>query len=104
MHSLLNKYPLLVLKIPNCVNCSRICYFLDELNVSYTVVNVIDLDFDDTIDYLERVTNSRTFPMVFVKGKYIGNYKEIKRKYEVGLLSDIFRDELNVEIIYDFDG
>ena len=42
--------------------------------------------------------------MVFVKGKYIGNYKEIKRKYEVGLLSDIFRDELNVEIIYDFDG
>lgn len=101
MESVLKSNPLTVLKIPNCGNCSKMCALFDEIDATpYSLIDISELDsisFDEVMDYLEAVTNTRTFPMVFVNGRYIGDYKEVVRKHEVGLLQEILLKELQME-------
>lgn len=101
MESMLTTNPLAVLKIPNCGNCAKMCALFDEIDATpYSLIDISDLEsihFDDVMEYLESVTKTRTFPMVFVNGQYIGDYKEVVRKHEVGLLHDILLTELQME-------
>jgi glutaredoxin len=101
MEEIINTNNITILKIPNCINCTKVCELFDEIDATpYQLVDISqieEIEFDDVMTYLEEKVKTRMFPMVFVCGQYIGDYKEIQRKFEVGLLYDIFKNKLDLE-------
>ena len=105
MEQLLQQHDFILFKIPGCVNCTKLSGLFDDMGLSsrYTVINIADLDQDqeDAVDFLQRKTNSRTFPMIFINNVYLGDYHEVRRKIDFGLFHDILKKELDICIEID---
>jgi glutaredoxin len=106
MEAILENNPFVVFKIPGCKNCLKMTDLFDSLGLQskYSVINIAeigDVDYDDIVIFLKQITNSKMFPMIFVRGKYIGSYNEVKDQIELGFLYDILKKELNIEVDID---
>jgi len=91
MEEIINE-SVVILKIPSCPNCQRAMQLLESIGVKYTLIDITKVDFDDIeniMTYLERKTQSRTFPMIFCNGRYIGDFKEIDNLHRVGVLESL---------------
>ena len=80
-----------VFKIPDCPNCVKARKLLDNMGQPYTLYDLtkIDYDFDSVMDFLQNSAKTRTFPMVFANGRYVGGWKEIEQLDKVGVLDQI---------------
>lgn len=64
---------------------------LESIGVKYTLIDItkVDLKFDDIIEYLQKKTDTRTFPMIFCNSRYIGDYREIENLHRIGVLESL---------------
>lgn len=86
--------PLVMFKIPGCINCSKLCFILETLkqqcsegSFTYDVVDLSDPVLEDLVDVIIEELCSlsgdrRTFPKLFFNRSYIGDYEDLKRKYD----------------------
>lgn len=95
--------PLVMFKIPGCMNCSKLCTILETLkqqcsegSFTYQVIDLSDPDFEDSFDSIVEELcslseNKRTFPKLFFNRSYIGGYEDLKRKYDFDGLQYLHR-------------
>lgn len=90
MEEIINE-PVVILKIPSCPNCQKSMTLLESIGVKYTLIDItkVDLEFEDIMEYLQRKTETRTFPMIFCNGRYVGDYKEIDNLHRIGVLESL---------------
>ena len=90
MEEIINE-PVVILKIPHCPNCQKAMRLLESIGVKYTLIDItkVDLKFDDIIEYLQKKTDTRTFPMIFCNSRYIGDYREIENLHRIGVLESL---------------
>jgi glutaredoxin len=91
MEDIINE-PVVILKIPSCPNCQKSMTLLESIGVKYTLIDITKVDFDDIeniMTYLERKTQTRTFPMIFCNGRYVGDFKEIDNLHRIGVLESL---------------
>ena len=93
---------LVMFKIPGCINCSKLCTILETLkqqcsegSFTYDVVDLSDPDLEDSVDVIIEELCSlsedrRTFPKLFFNRSYIGDYEDLKRKYDFDGLQYLF--------------
>lgn len=86
--------PLVMFTIPGCKNCSKMCIILENLKrqlsegaFTYQVIDISAVEFEDVFDVIiEELCalsgDKRTFPKLFFKRSYIGDYDDLKRKYD----------------------
>jgi glutaredoxin len=91
MENIIN-HPVTILKIPDCPNCQKAMKLLESIGMQYTLIDITKVDFDEIgniIEFLERKTHTRTFPMIFANGRYVGDYREIENLHRVGVLEGV---------------
>ena len=76
-----------------CPYCKRAKAILDSNNLSYTAVEV-NLDAEDIPmhewqDALQRMTNQRSVPNIFIAGKHLGGSDDLARLGERGDLAKL---------------
>lgn len=102
VQKLIEGNPLIFFKVPGCSNCSKLNSFLKEVNVTeYTIFDLSHLNddiYEDAVSYLQFLSGTRKCPIFFIKGKYYGDYKMLMSLYDVGELSTIMKNELNITI------
>lgn len=103
---LINENPLIYFKVPGCSDCNKLNDFFKEINVtSCMIFDLSKLDddiYEDEVTYIQTLSGTRKCPILFINGKYYGDYKKIINLYDVGELSNILKNELNI-IIQDND-
>lgn len=65
---------------------------LDTIGQPFTEVDLGKLQKEDSSNLnreLQSMTNSSTFPQVFIDGKYVGGYEEIASSIDSGRFSDL---------------
>ncbi len=72
--------------LPNCPWSARIKRTLNSSEILYEEISVED---DANFQLIQGQSGSRTFPQVFLDGKYVGGYTEFLSLYSSGQLSDI---------------
>lgn len=79
----------------NCSFCSKAKYLLNDFSQSY---KVIELDTTPNGPFIAsellRRTNQRTVPNIFLYGRHIGGYSELKTLYDSGDLNKIINRNL----------
>lgn len=72
-----------------CPYCDRAKLLLDQKGIKYTEINVEK----DPALFKEMVakTGERTVPQIFIDGKHIGGFSDLKQLNENGKLDDILR-------------
>lgn len=89
-------------KVPGCSDCNKLNAFLNDINVHNSVAfdlsHLDDDEYEDGVAYLQTLSGTKRCPMFFINGKYIGDYKKTLSLYDVGELSNIFKNELRVAI------
>jgi glutaredoxin len=107
INSVIEVNPLVVFSKNNCVFCEKIMsYLTNELRIPQVQIrkhNLEDEFPDDFVEYaytLFDLTSSRTFPQMFIKGKYFGGYKELvnMHQFKYKELEEVMRSA-GVEII-----
>lgn len=90
MEEIINE-PVVILKVPSCPNCQKAMQLLESIGVKYTLIDITktDLDLKDVMEYLERKSQCRTFPMIYCNGRYIGDYTEIEKLHRIGVLESL---------------
>lgn len=76
---------------PQCPYCEEAKSFLTEVGASYEVEH-LDPSMDPAEyarrrDALISETGARTFPFIFLEGKFIGGFRELVAMYETGRLA-----------------
>ena len=61
---------------PGCIYCHKLKQDLGALNLAYkeVVVDPMTSEYASDRDRLIKVTNHKTFPQLFISGKFIGGY------------------------------
>jgi glutaredoxin len=102
IQKLIDENPLIFFKVPGCSDCAKLKNFFKEVNVTeYMVFDLSHLDddiYENAVSYLQSLSGTRKCPMLFMKGKYYGDYKKLMSLYDVGELSTIMKKELNITI------
>lgn len=96
------KSKIIIIKKHHCVDCVKLVDLFESIHLDqkyYSTFYIEDSEDDDLVDYLRR--EFKSYPMVFVNKKYIGNYKDIKTSVAFGLFSDILKNELDIDIDID---
>ena len=70
----------------NCTYCTKVKELLQTVQDVH-FINCDDIPKEDLIKFLESKTTQtiRTYPMVFLNGKYIGGYQDTKTFFEFDL-------------------
>lgn len=68
-----------------CPYCTQAKKFLDSQNITYEERRV-DLDPQKRMD-MERISGRRTVPQIFIGGRHVGGWDDLKALYESGELS-----------------
>ena len=80
---LINNHLVVIFSKPSCVYCDLAADLLAEKGVSFIKFNIGDYtndeNFDEFLDDLMEKTNQKTFPMIFMKQKFIGGYSDLKK-------------------------
>ncbi len=72
----LKKYPTFIVSIPECPFCVQAINLL-ERKMPHEF-KVIDRDSDPMLDReITKETNHRTYPKIYVKGKFVGGYDNL---------------------------
>lgn len=104
---LLMKYPCVVFKIPGCPNCGKLITLLDTVlpKHAFMVIDIAkecddleDGDIDEVVQNLYALSNTRVFPMMFMQGKYVGGYHDIKDMITFDSFRDLVKEHLKIEI------
>lgn len=77
------------LTCPYCVNAKEL---LDSKGVEYKVVYV-DKDPTQLAEMLSKSNGSRTVPQIFIDGKHIGGFSDLKSLNESGKLDALLKGE-----------
>lgn len=86
---------LLLIKIQGCPDCLKLINLLNskKLNDIYSVFDLSTIEDDeeyaDIVENLQTMTGTKKMPMLFIKGKYIGDYKEIVKLDTYGQFNDM---------------
>jgi glutaredoxin len=90
MEEIINE-PIVILKIPSCPNCQKAMQLLESIGVKYTLIDItkVDQEFDEIMAFLEKKTQTRSFPMIFCNSRYVGDFKEIENLHRIGVLESI---------------
>lgn len=72
-----------------CPYCEHAKHLLDEKGIAYQEVNV-DRDPAKLKEMVEK-TGERTVPQIFIDGKHIGGFSDLKRLNESGNLDVLLR-------------
>lgn len=102
MEDVLDNNKFILFKIPGCPNCIKLSNMFDFIGLQskYVVININEIDhieYNDILDFLEKTTNTRSFPMVFMNKKYIGNYNSIKDRIDLGTFGWLLKQELGID-------
>ena len=66
-----------------CGFCNLAKVFLDDRNIHYEYVDIIDYGMSNVIDKFSDLTNNyKSIPMIFNYGKFIGGFNELKSCFE----------------------
>tara|TARA_B110000261_G_C12865153_1_gene270062 strand:- start:209 stop:514 length:306 start_codon:yes stop_codon:yes gene_type:complete len=100
MDNLLGNFNFIMFKIPGCTDCYKMINLFDSIGFinMYEVINItniVDVEYEDAVTYLQNKTNSKMFPMVFINGSYIGNYKDVLKQIELGTFHMTLKHELD---------
>ena len=117
LNTLINsrQFPLVMFKIPGCVNCSKLTNLLMDIQTKcekagYTTFNfdIIDLatleeDANEglLVELCKTSGGKRTFPKLFCRGMYVGDYNDIRRKYAFDGMQDIL-NQLGISNLDEF--
>ncbi len=71
----------------NCIYCSKTKAILDQKGVSYEERNVEGPDWIPEQFFETVPAGTRTFPQIYIDGKYIGSYDNMMSFWTVGELS-----------------
>lgn len=70
----------------NCPYCVKAANFLTEAGFEYVKLSITDYteadNFDEFYEEMLSLTGAKTFPIIFIDGKYIGGYTELVAKYK----------------------
>lgn len=77
------------LTCPYCVNAKEL---LDSKGVEYKVIYV-DKDPTQLEEMLSKSNGSRTVPQIFIDGKHIGGFSDLKKLNESGKLDILLKGE-----------
>ncbi|KZV88893.1 putative GRX1-glutaredoxin [Exidia glandulosa HHB12029] len=77
-----------------CPYCKRARGVLNELNLEWKKVKIIDIDLDDNEesaiqDYLKEKTGQRSVPNIFIRQKHIGGSDDLVTKKNEGVLQQL---------------
>tara|TARA_Y100000389_G_C17422238_1_gene497413 strand:- start:1213 stop:1569 length:357 start_codon:yes stop_codon:yes gene_type:complete len=92
-----------IVTLPNCPGCEKVKSIFKELEI-FEHCNLIKLneidedDYDALVNELEKITNTRKCPMVFIGNEYIGNDNRIEDMYIVGSLKKTLLEKLELDI------
>jgi glutaredoxin 3 len=67
----------------NCAICDRAKALLDSKEISYEERNIEGPDWTPA-DFFEAVPNARTFPQIYLDGKYIGGHDMLITHMQLG--------------------
>ena len=83
VNKIIGDHLIVIFSKPSCVYCDLAADLLTDKNVSFIKFNIGDYtddeNFDDFFTELIEKTNQKTFPMIFMKQKFIGGYSELKK-------------------------
>ena len=69
----------------NCILCTKTKNLLDRKGINYEERNVEGPDWTPE-QFFEAVPNARTFPQIYIDGKYIGGYDMMMTHWQLGEL------------------
>tara|TARA_B100000809_G_C14961282_1_gene467479 strand:- start:509 stop:751 length:243 start_codon:yes stop_codon:yes gene_type:complete len=69
----------------NCILCTKTKNLLDRKGINYEERNVEGPDWTPE-QFFEAVPNARTFPQIYLDGKYIGGYDMMIAHWQLGEL------------------
>lgn len=82
LNELITKNKIVIFSKPGCKFCKLAASLLEEEGLSYYYCELgeymDDDDFDDFYQQLVNSTGAKKFPIIYVDGSYIGEYKELK--------------------------
>jgi glutaredoxin len=92
----------------NCSYCDLLQSLLIDIGVPNDRLHKVNIQepknaFQECAEELASISSSFTFPQLFVKGKYIGGYADIKKLYQFNMdfLQNVFK-EVHIDIVSDF--
>ena len=95
LNKLITKNKIVIFSKPGCKFCKLAASLLDDEKLNYYYCELgkymDDDNFDDFYEQLVSSTGAKKFPIIYVDGSYIGEYKELKAlmpKLTVSDLSD----------------
>ncbi|OVA16965.1 Glutaredoxin [Macleaya cordata] len=85
--------PVVVFSKTYCGYCRRVKELLTQLGATYKVIELdVESDGDDIQAALLEWTGQRTVPNVFIGGKHIGGFDNVKAKHEEGKLVSLLTE------------
>jgi glutaredoxin len=69
----------------NCILCTKAKNLLEKKGINYEERNVEGPDWTPE-QFFEAVPNARTFPQIYIDGKYIGGYDMMMTHWQLGEL------------------
>ena len=69
----------------NCILCTKAKNLLEKKGINYEERNVEGPDWTPE-QFFEAVPNARTFPQIYLDGKYIGGYDMMIAHWQLGEL------------------
>ena len=69
----------------NCILCTKAKNLLEKKGINYEERNIEGPDWTPE-QFFEAVPNARTFPQIYIDGKYIGGYDMMMTHWQLGEL------------------
>lgn len=108
IQTMISSHEIVLFSKSNCSYCDMLKRFLVEIGIPDDRLHSINIQepketFQEYAEELAAISSCFTFPQLFVKGKYIGGYSDIKNMYQfkMDFLQNVFK-EVNIGIISEF--
>lgn len=86
-----------------CPYCVKAAQLLNEYHVRLQIYELDNISNGQIVaNILKRQTGRSTVPNIFVYGKNIGGYEELKRMIDSGELSSVIKTHTNTPTNYDY--